>query len=81
MVNKILEDQQIDLDIALSWCLNAKNSLSNVHGFSPFQLIFGQNLKLPSTFNYKPPAFTLSNKNTILTDNLIALGQGSFYFQ
>ena len=36
MLDKILKDQQLDLDIALSWCLNAKNSLANVHGFSSF---------------------------------------------
>ena len=36
MLDKILEDQQLDLDIALSWCLNAKNSLANIHEFSPF---------------------------------------------
>ena len=39
--------------IALSWCLNVKNSLANVHEFSPFQLVFGQNPKLPSIFNDK----------------------------
>ena len=73
MLDKILEDQQLDLNIALSWCLNAKNSLANVHGFSPFQLVFGQNPKLPSTFNSKPSAFTTSDTNKILTDNLISL--------
>ena len=73
MLAKILEDQQLDLDIALSQCLNAKILLANVHGFSPFQLAFGQNLKLPSIFNDKPPAFTPSDTNKILTDNLIAL--------
>ena len=71
MLDKILEDQQLDLDIALSWCLNAKNSLANVHGFSPFQLVFGQNPKLTLIFNDKPPAFTASDSNKILTDNLI----------
>ena len=73
MLDKILEDQQLDLDIALSWCLNAKNLLANIHGFSPIQLIFGQNLKPLSTFNDKPPTFTPSDINKILTDNLIAL--------
>ena len=66
MLNKILEDQQLDLDIALLWSLNAKNSLANVYGFLPFQLIFGQNLKLPSIFNDNPPAFTPSDTNKAL---------------
>ena len=61
ILDKILEDQQLDLDTALSWCLNAKNSLANIHGFSPFQLVFGQNPRLPSIFNDKPPALTPSD--------------------
>ena len=51
MMDKVLEEaQHLDMDLTLAWCLNAKNSLANVHGFSPFQLVFGQNPKLPSTF-------------------------------
>ena len=57
----------------LSWCLNAKNSLANVHRFSPFQLVLGQNPKLPSTIIDKLPALTPSNTSKILTDNLTAL--------
>ena len=73
MLDKILEDQQLGLDIALSWCLNEKNSSANVHGFSPFQFVFGQNPKHPSIFNDKPPAFTPSDTNKALPDNAIAL--------
>ena len=73
MMNKTLEESQIILDLALSWCMNAKNSLANVHGFSPFQLTLRQNLKLPSTFIDKPPALTPSNTSKILTGNLAAL--------
>ena len=47
--------------------------MASVHGFSTFQLVFGQNQKLPSTFNNKPPALTPSGTNKILTDNIIAL--------
>ena len=49
MEDKTLEESQSNLDLVLSWCLNAKNSLANVHGFSPFQLAIGQNPKLLST--------------------------------
>ena len=45
-----------------------KNLLANVHGSSSFQLVFGQNLKLPSTLNNKSPALTPFNTNKILTD-------------
>ena len=43
MLNKVLEENYCSLDIALAWCLNAENTLQNVHGFSPFQLAIGQN--------------------------------------
>ena len=36
MLDRTLEDNKIDLELALAWCINAKNSLANVHGFSPF---------------------------------------------
>ena len=74
MMDKVLEDpQNINIDLALAWCINAKNSLANVHGFSPFQLALGQNPKLPSTFTDKPPAFLEHNTSKVLTDNLMAL--------
>ena len=48
MLDKVL-DQNINFHSALAWCTNAKNSLANVPGFSPFQLVIGQNPVLPST--------------------------------
>ena len=51
MMDKVLEESQhLDMDLTLVWCLNAKNPQANVHGFTPFQLAFGQNPKVPSTF-------------------------------
>ena len=55
------------MDLTLAWRLNAKNSLANVLGFSPFQLVFGQNPKLTSTFTNKPPAFIQHDTSKILT--------------
>ena len=74
MMDNILEESQhLDMNLILAWCLNAKNSLANLHGFSPFQLVFGQNPKLPSTFTDKPPVLIQHDTSTILTDNLTAL--------
>ena len=58
MLNKVLENQNINFQLALAWCTNAKNSLTNVHQFSPFQLAIGQNPVLPSTSHDKPPVLT-----------------------
>ena len=74
MMDNVLEkSQHLDMDLTLAWCLNAKNWLANLHGFSPFQLVFGQNLKLPSTFTDKPPVLIQHDTSTILTDNLAAI--------
>ena len=50
MLNKVIEENHCSLDVTLAWCLNAKNTLKNLHGFSPFQLAIGQNWTLdPNT--------------------------------
>ena len=70
MLDKVLEESKWSFEVALAWCTNAKNSLQNVHGFSPFQLALSQNPKLPSMINDKLPAYTPQSSNKILMDNL-----------
>ena len=55
-VYKVMEDIQCSVEVALCWAINAKNSLQNVYGFSPYQLVFGHNPNLPSAFEDKLPA-------------------------
>ena len=43
-VFKITKKMDWTLSIALSWAVYAKNSLQNLYGFRPNQLVFGQNL-------------------------------------
>ena len=74
MLNKILADTKCNFEIALQWAISAKNSLSNVHGFSPYQLVLGNSPKLPSVLSDKPPAFISDQKiSQILENNLKAL--------
>ena len=68
-----MDDINCNLDIAVAWCINAKNSLQNVHGFSPFQLVFGRNPRLPGILVDRPPALDDFNTITIIRDNLNAL--------
>ena len=56
MLDKIINEAGCKLEVALSWAINAKNCLHNVYGFSPSQLVFGQNPNLPSVLNDKLPA-------------------------
>ena len=45
MTEKVIVDTGCKLSIALMWATHAKNSLINVFGFSPYQLVFGHNPK------------------------------------
>ena len=74
MLDKVLYESKCDIGLALAWCVNAKNSLQNVHGFSPFQLALGQNPKLPSALSNRPPALATSQPaSEVLRANLNAL--------
>ena len=54
--------------------MNAKNSLANVHGFSPYQLVLGRNPVLPSILHDKPPALAAdTDAEKYLRDHLQAL--------
>ena len=55
------------------WCINAKNSFYSIHGFSPYQLTTGKNLKLPSTINKKASALTGQPVSKIVSSNLEAI--------
>ena len=73
MLDSIMEDNDINIDIALAWALNAKNSLQNCHGFSPYQLSIGSNPKLPCAFSDLPPALSHEASSKIIKQNLDAL--------
>ena len=74
MLDKVLNELNCHFDIALAWCVNAKNSLQNVHGFSPYQLVFSNNPVLPSPFTNRPPALEeINNRSSdIVRENLNA---------
>lgn len=57
------------MDSTLASCLNAKNSLGNIHVFSHF------NSYLDTTITYgnKPPAVIQHDTSKIITNNLTAL--------
>ena len=72
-VSKIMHDVRCSVEIALCWALNAKNTLQNIHGFSPYQLVFGRNPNLPSVFTDKLPALEGVTKSQLVADQLNAL--------
>ena len=73
MITRTMNDTNCNIDLAVAWCINAKNSLQNLHGYSPFQLVFGKNPPLPGLLLDKPPALSEPSSAQIIRDNLNAL--------
>ena len=61
MLGETHDEQQLNLEITLASCLNAKNLLANKQGFLLFQLVFGQRPKLLSTSCDKPGVYIPAN--------------------
>ena len=71
-VSKILE-VDCSLEVALCWAVNAKNTLLNIYGFSPYQLVFGSNPNLPSILTSKLPALEGVTSSYLIANHLNAL--------
>jgi transposase InsO family protein len=63
----------LSIEQALAWAVVAKNSLTNHFGFSPYQLVFGRNPKLPNVINDPPPSWEIKTKSESLMKNLRAM--------
>ena len=72
-VFKILEEVNCSLEVALCWAVNAKNSLQNIFGFSPHQLVFGTNPNLPSVLTDKLPALEGVTGSELIAKHLNAM--------
>ena len=72
-VNKTMEEIKCDLQLAISWAVSAKNRLKNVHGFSPNQLVWGENPNFPNICDDLSPALENKTTSETVTKNLNAL--------
>jgi transposase InsO family protein len=73
IMNKVMESEQCGYEMALSWALMAKNCLHNVLGYSPHQLVYGENPNLPSTLTDKPPALEGTTMSELVGKHISAL--------
>lgn len=62
-----------DWHTALDWALMAKNCMHSVHGYSPYQLVFGQNPNLPSVLIDTPPALEGTTMSARVGQHMSAL--------
>ena len=80
--NKLHDEfPDVDPNILLAWATNAKNSLANSHGYSPYMLIFGRNPTIPGLDNLEN--LTTLNETTvskILADQLNCMFQSRSAF-
>lgn len=74
-LHKIKEETKLSWETAISWAINAKNSLLIVFGYSPYQFVFGRNLNLPSAIVNKPPALEGQTLSSIVGKHLVGLYQ------
>ena len=60
-------------DVLLGWANMAKNSLQMWHGFSSYQLVFGQNPNLPNVMTAELPALEGTSTSEMLVQHLNGL--------
>ena len=73
MLERILEENKYSMEVALAWAVSAKNSLQNVYGYSPNQLVIGKNPSFPTVLNNDPPALESSTASEVVAEHLNAL--------
>ena len=69
---KTMEDVNCNMETALAWAVSAKNTLQNISGYSPNQLVFGSNFILPSVDSDAPPAMNTATSSDLVRENVNA---------
>ena len=73
---KMRENSDLSWETAICWAVNAKNSLLSVHGFSPYQIVYGRNPNLPSNIVNKAPALEGETISKVMGKHLTGLHEG-----
>ena len=74
MVQKMMfQDPSLKASVALCWALAAKNSLETYQGFSPSQLVFGENPRLSALYSTGPPGLEEVNVSKAAAMHISAL--------
>ena len=74
VVSSLLRDYpKMSLKQAVAWSCAVKNSLTNVYGYSSFELTFGRAPRLPNIMSNPIPASQLSTRSEALNKNIDAI--------
>jgi hypothetical protein len=68
MIDKVMMSTGCTRNIAICWAMNAKNTLSNIYGFSPHFLVFGRNPSVPDVLN----SDSLTTLNSLSSSKVVA---------
>ena len=68
MIDKVLVSTRCSRNIAIAWSMNAKNTLSNIYGFSPHFLVFGRNPMIPDVLNTE----NVTSLNSLTSSKVVA---------
>ncbi len=69
----LVDFPDMDLESAIAWACIAKNSLSTVFGFSPFQLVYGRQPNLPNIIEEPPNAIEIKTHSKALEEQMKAM--------
>ena len=72
-LRRLKKKNAISWEIATRWAVNGKNYLINVHGISPYQLVYSRNPKLPSNIINNPSARENKTICEVMKRHLISL--------
>ena len=74
ILTQISEDYpNLDIHTQLAWACNAKNSLMMVYGYSPYQIVFGSNPRLPNIITDPPQCWENETMSQALNRHLEAM--------
>ncbi len=74
ILQQVLNDyQELDLETALAWSCYAKNILTNVYGFSPYELVFGRKPNVIDILEAPPTAHEIRTHCKVFEDNMNAM--------
>ena len=74
IIHSVMRDYpKMKLEVALAWAVTAVNSMTNVRGFSPYQLVFGRQIKLPNILEDPPPTWEEPERSKTLLNTLEAI--------
>ena len=73
-LEKILhDDPKVPIEVALAYACNAKNCIQMWNGYSSFQLVFGENPRLPDVYNAELPGLEGRTESEIIAMHLNTL--------